>query len=417
MADEKIVRGFYYEAELSNKYIAATLHANTYPEIDENSNIVFKEAPKSTQNNLVDVEGYFVNPICSAIMPEDFVFEVMNSFNPVGSDPIGLAWSSTVPTVSAYYSKGFKEKVDKILDKLGDIENIADKKLNDFLIDKFGQDNKIVDAKGKAEKVLGDLKDTLLGGEGAPNIHSALSVQGTSYKSYSGSTITVGNGGLVMRFTIFSEFKNIAKKGQPAEYRFIPCTWEVNRLLPYVLGEWEPLKDTETLEYVKEHLGISESFINWQRPPAGFESTYKNIDTLNKGTLKLRLGNFYYMDNLVIQQGSFNFSKVMAKIPFLNGYQDREINSTLSGGRYNELAKEYLIKKAGDLDYKTYCPYSCDVALSLVPVSNYSRDKLINFMQGYGSPDEQVLLAEKQESVYDDNIQSSEDVVNSGIGI
>ena len=90
--------------------------------------------------------------------------------------------------------------------------------------------------------------------------------------------------------------------------------------------------------------------LQWQSPPGGFESELKNIDIIQKGTLKLKIGPHYCLTNLVCQEANFTFSKQMVKFP-VNGE--------------NKLS-----------------PLFCDVSLTLRPATLYSDIMMKKFVSG-----------------------------------
>jgi len=67
---------------------------------------------------------------------------------------------------------------------------------------------------------------------------------------------------------------------------------------------------------IKESVSkFANAYIGWQSPPGGFESINRNIDVQQKGTLRLILGGFYTIDNLVIKDINVNVSRQLCKDP------------------------------------------------------------------------------------------------------
>ena len=60
---------------------------------------------------------------------------------------------------------------------------------------------------------------------------------------------------------------------------------------------------------------FANKYVGWQSPPGGFESINRNIDVQQKGTLRLILGGFYTIDNLVIKDINVNVSRQLCKDP------------------------------------------------------------------------------------------------------
>jgi hypothetical protein len=103
-------------------------------------------------------------------------------------------------------------------------------------------------------------------------------------------------------------------------------------------------------------------------PPGGFEAELKDVDIVQKGTLKLRFGTFYALDNLVINNCNFTFSKTMVKNP--------------------------SSKTGPDLT-----PMYCDVTLSLRPITKYSKEKLIQFIDAKTDPATKSYLEQVNKNI------------------
>jgi hypothetical protein len=83
----------------------------------------------------------------------------------------------------------------------------------------------------------------------------------------------------------------------------------------------------------------------------GFKANIKNVDVVQEGTLLLKFGAYYMIDNLVVENATFNFSKQMTKNP--QGYHN-----------YGEILS----------------PLYCEVTIQLRPATKYSDISLKKFV-------------------------------------
>jgi hypothetical protein len=146
-----------------------------------------------------------------------------------------------------------------------------------------------------------------------------------------------------MKFTIFPKWDNET---------FITVNKQVEDIFPYVMGKFE----TEKFEKAPQLDGL----VGWQKPPGGFRANIKNVDVVQKGTLKLKFGAYFSIHNLVCENATFTYSRQMVKNP--------------SGGK-SETA-------SGEADYIT-SPLYCDVTIQLKPATKYSDESIKNFVFGY----------------------------------
>ena len=123
-------------------------------------------------------------------------------------------------------------------------------------------------------------------------------------------------------------------------------------ILPYVIGEFKNVDEIpgDAGKFVQQ-------YASWQLPPGGFTADIKNVDNVQSGTLRLRIGVRYAIENLVISGAQFNFSKTMVKNP-----ESSDITND-----------DYLV------------PLSCDVILNLKPATKSSRKSLERFVFGDAS--------------------------------
>jgi hypothetical protein len=180
--------------------------------------------------------------------------------------------------------------------------------------------------------------------KGVDYLSRALVVQGTRFSYYGGTGIDFSN--LAMKFTLFSDWINGT---------FLTVEDQMRKILPYVAGDFVDLLDgsVNVSDDVKKFVN---RFASWQMPPGGFQSDLNSIDTVQKGTLKLRIGTRYALENLVISSAQFNFSKTMVKTP------DSELA---------EKEKMYFV------------PQYCEIVLNLRPASQYSKNSLERFVNGH----------------------------------
>jgi len=52
-----------------------------------------------------------------------------------------------------------------------------------------------------------------------------------------------------------------------------------------------------------------DQLIAWQQAPGGFKSDYRDIDTKQEGTLLMKFGGLYSVNNLVVESANLVFSK------------------------------------------------------------------------------------------------------------
>ena len=174
-----------------------------------------------------------------------------------------------------------------------------------------------------------------VGTNGSDITKRSLVVQGTQFSYYSGTNFEFG--GLLMKFVLFSGYDGSGK--------YVSVPEQVDKIKWYVVGSMKDVKDKESNnEIVKE-------FVKWQLPPGGYVANIKNYDMIQYGTLRLVIGSYYHIDNLVIQSAQFNYSKTFCKDP----------------------------KSPGNI-----IPLYCEVTLNLRPVSKFSDKAIFNFAHGVG---------------------------------
>jgi hypothetical protein len=337
------ISGFYYDQQKNNPLLTLRLYPNR----------VIKNKKWVPPENTDEKEGYLrssrdnanyysTEPIATAIMNEDFSVAIANTWSQFGGDPIGSAWNSLKS--SAPYTKVLADALSSI----GDITKNYDFSHSNWKIlqENGNQIGDFFSRIGKQENYLHELQGR------------SLIVQGTQFSHYGGTGVDFGSLGL--KFTIFADYFNGEWK---SVYRQLTGmegnTRKETGLIDYAIGDYVPLFDDTTKNALdgwepgSETKAFLNEFAQWQKPPGDFEAALKNVDTIQKGTLKLEIGPYFAVTNLVIQNLQLNFSKTMIKNPekWNNG--------------------ECVIE-----------PMSCDVLLALKPASMSSKNSMLAFIGG-----------------------------------
>lgn len=317
-------KGFYYDLQLNNPLLKVSLHPSTI-ESEEWP----KYSKKITEGCFPDCTGenkYRLEPICSSIVSEDFQISVTNTMSNFGGDPIGQLWNDTMKPLSPYL-----KHIEKDLVTIGS-------KISEGADRLFPKDaNNPSEIKDKLREVVSGVGDFVksVGTNGSDITKRSLVVQGTQFSYYSGTNFEFG--GLLMKFVLFSGYDGSGK--------YVSVPEQVDKIKWYVVGSMKDVKDKESNnEIVKE-------FVKWQLPPGGYVANIKNYDMIQYGTLRLVIGSYYHIDNLVIQSAQFNYSKTFCKDP----------------------------KSPGNI-----VPLYCEVTLNLRPVSKFSDKAIFNFAHGVG---------------------------------
>lgn len=326
--------GFYYDRQLADKIITCCLYPNKKfsGDIDGKKD---KWDPVDSSEPSEDSWGetkfpYSTKAIVTSVINEDFQVSIANTWGDAGGDPIGSMWNTFKP-LAPYVSKvgdflkdiGTKGKEwldDKSKSGTVDRDSGFGKILNNFN-DIAGKIGKQMDSNGGISKYL----------------QRSLVVQGTRFQYYGGTGVDFGT--LSLKFTLFPRWND-------GEFYTIPEQLK-DTILPYCIGGFEGVLENPEAGSIGE---LVNQYISWQLPPGGFEPFEKDVDCVQPGTLKLVIGGFYAIENLVIQSVQFNFSKEMAKTP-----------------------------KSGVVDYT---PLYCEVVLNLKPVTKNSREGLWRFVSG-----------------------------------
>ena len=176
-------------------------------------------------------------------------------------------------------------------------------------------------------------------------LNKALVTNGTRFTYYGGTGIAFGN--LGMKFTVFPKWDN---------GKFLDVQSQVTKLYPYFIGQMENFKEATGIDSNSNNPlsigGVAREVANrcfmFQNPPGGYLTEMSGIDLIQRGTLKLKIGSFYEITNLVCSDVMLNFSKNMVKNP-----TTQEIS-----------------------------PLFCDVNITLRPSTKYSDKMLKNFVGG-----------------------------------
>ena len=410
MSDKKI-SGFYYDIQKENPILKVTLHANTKPplnpyetwfswcdqsvgsqvglrykvdeegkttstieeysnddnwthggkdtnhqsEIDRsfpdflaNSFDAEEDEPDELKTGGRDVR-YGRIPICTSIVNEDFNISISNNWtNFEGGQQLESLFNDVLKPLSPF-AEFAGRAADKMMSTLN--EKFGGKE------DGFGGVyNKYI------KNYLAAFSNTMkVAGNG---LSRNLVVQGTRFKYWSGTNIEFGN--LSMRFTLFADYVKLPGHDKPI--------WrtpddQLSSLIPYCVGKYldffnekelDPLVMSASNSISESSLALNDkeeenklivnNYLGWQTVPGGFRAQAKYLDKIQFGTLMLKIGPYYKLKNLVIQNLQLNYSKQVAK--------------------YLDIAENKI---------KT-CPLFCEVTLTLAPVTKYSEKLLREFV-------------------------------------
>lgn len=333
------VSGWYYDLQLGNRLISATLHPNQQLN-DDKSKWVDIRGEKDPDN-----DKYAKDPICTAIINEDFNVAVANSWSDFGGDMLGQMWESIKPL--APYADAAKTMIGNAVKQYNDMLNSTNPE--DQSRSKRIRESAMSQKMGELMTIVNDkLNDPNSGIDITDYLNRALVVQGTRFSYYSGSGTSFGN--LMMKFTLFPTYN---EKGE-----FESVDKQVEKLFPYCIGKFVSGTDGLLTNEEKENYSAIDNMISWQKPPGGFKANVKNVDVVQTGTLLLKFGAYYMIDNLVVENASFNFSKQMTKNPA-------------------------AYKSVGSSDILS--PLYCDISIQLRPATKYSDESLKKFVLGRGA--------------------------------
>lgn len=425
--------GFYYDAQLSNPLLTATLHTNTYisnwiqnplsddpyeigeqfkwelwnPVSKEKENIAMGavDCLEKITDNYSDAYPrnpsacYRKKPLITAILNEDFMIQIGNSWGDAGG-MTQLEQTFNNLKATAAYSKEVGAGIQSISEALE--TSLGGKK--GPLSNAVNWVNRNV-----LSKVTGD-------GRATDRLNSALITQGSRFSYYGGTQTTFQN--LTMRFTIFADWVYDERVGDVV---FKTVHEQLRDIYPYAIGKYDPVDASRTINnlikpntpnWVAKSLNktndIISTFFGWQSPPGGFQADVRSLDTCQKGTLRLVLGGYYTAENLLIDGMSVNFSKTMTKIPpkvkKVRSDIDFQIKKEFelytderAGIEYDDEGNEIgylgqeIITTEYNYNYSTklnteggLTPLYADVTINLRPATNYSDNAIIHFSSNKG---------------------------------
>ena len=341
--------GFYYDNQLNNPLLRVSLHPSTKP-----NDTPPKFSEKIPEGECLKDDKYYAEtPICQAILSEDFNVSIANNLNQFGGDAAGKFWSDAISPLAPYADK-ISGDMAEILDKGSAALNSGIKKAANWAMGVFGADES---TKKNVTSAVGKVLDPITSkaqqmaaldksykaknepGYIASIMGRSLVVTGTAFSYYAGTGFDFVN--LSMKFTMFSNWDE-------KENRFVPVEDKIEALKFYVVGPWINVGD-DTIQ--RDFTDFVKEFLFWQLPPGGFLTSIKGVDEKCYGTLKLIIGPFYSLENLIIRGATFNYSKTLCKDP-------------------------------GKGDTCTLHPLSCDVTLVFQPVTKFSGDFMFQFAHG-----------------------------------
>ena len=396
------IHGFYYDEELKNPFLSVTLHPNMIlhrnsegkiyvtdeglpewirvgssgsikssgkPKIsgkkkkssktDEGTsdegkdNDSFSYTKASAGNLTEDIRDdrklqYAVTPIARAIVSEDFQVAISNTWSDFGGDPLGNLWNQNKPM--AAYADAFSDVFESISKSAKDAEDSSKNSVEKGFASVV---NKVASAMKKGQDAQ------------AKYLNRSLVAQGTRFTYYGGTGVGFGNLGL--KYTIFPEYLVDKKNGKIV---FSSVNDQLRELFPYVIGDYmgispnlfkvgqnlfEGTSFNRALKTLEDDFGeFVHQWFSWQLPPGGFKPNLHYIDTVQEGTLKLKIGPYYALENLTVENCQLNFSKEMVKDPIHP--------SKLS-------------------------PLYCEVNLSLKPATKWTKNALMAFVEGRARSD------------------------------
>jgi len=348
--------GFYYDLQLSNPMLSVGLYPNTWedpnkPKDDEGvKNWV--EFPAELQEEdsktiILDEKNSAVKypycklPLCRSIINQDFQVSVTNEWTGFGGDEIGSLWNSMRP--KAPYAKIFAEA----------LQDIAGKSAQ-FATEGAAAGDNVAATVGKIAEIISKAG---AGGYAAQAkyLSRALDVKGTRFTYYTGTGTDFGSN-FGMKFTVFPTINRydtlINRHGANRDKQYLTVTDQIIGLLPYAVGDYVPVKFKALGQDVEDFVS---TVMAWQTPPAGALPPAPTAPPIQKGTLKLRIGPYYAIENLVISNISINESKEMVKDPFGSGKISplfAEVNIMLRpASKYSAVSLERFISGRASAGY------------------------------------------------------------------
>ena len=346
--EEPSYNPFYYDQQLRNKRMTVTLHPNAkyagdtwvpFPKEECFDLNILKSG-----NNVNSLFKYRIKPIATAIMGEDFSVNVSNAWTDFGKDS---------------QIEGMFNGMKPYAPMIGRLSRAFHKISEEGKKENEGKETGTVAGfLGKAAEFVGTY-----GSQASNVLNRHLTVQGTRFSYFSGTTTSFGN--LNMKFTVFSDWI-----WNGSEYEFTTCYEQLDELYDYAMSKYKSV-DGSIAKSVSEWIATNifsadssttskigqetqqfwEEHLKWQLPPGGFQADLRSIDNVQRGTLKLRINDMYSLENLVITSMQVLFSRIPCKCP--------------------------TERDAGKI-----VPLYADVTLSLQPSTLYSDNALRAFTEG-----------------------------------
>ena len=313
--DKNKLSGWYYDLQTdytksTGRMSCITLHPSTKPSSDV-------EWPEDNGDS--DQGFYSPNPVAIALINEDFQVSIANTWSDFGGDPIGGLWDTVRPLAPyAGYAEDMMEKLTTNYNNAKAQGKIKENSLSKSIGDAVNQ-------------AWGWYKDHTKGGGASAYLNMALVAMGTRFSYYAGTGISFGS--MVMKYYVMPKWEGTT---------IVTVTEQLEKLYPFIMGH---------LMLKEKKANDPDQLIAWQQGPGGFKSDYRDIDTQQKGTLLMKYGGLYAVNNLVVEQANLVFSKQAVKQP----------KPSSSGQQYS--------------------PLYCEVTLQLKPASKFSDNKLKDFVK------------------------------------
>ena len=332
---------------------------------------------KIERTDLYDEDGYLYEPICTAPLQEDFQVTVQNSWSDLGGDQAGDFINSIRSSLAPFagtISAGLNEMLkNQTLDKFTDEEKNST--MGQILMAVVEKTAQLANGQKNIQDSQNPQKLTVTESNLARFLNSALMVNSGKFSIFQGSNLNFQNMG--MKFTIMP-------KWDPDTGVFDTVQHQLRDIYRYFFGEYIDM--AEILGEDKN--GTLLSRLTWQRPPGGYQADMSQLDAIQKGSLKLKLGGIYSICNVVVESAALTFSKQTVKNPRVT---------------YERLTGEGEIKSSSDY----LSPLSCEVNLILRPCTRYSDSTFKNIIEGAGMQKEKEDLSkhliENLESIRDNN--------------
>lgn len=325
---------FYYDQQLKDRRLTITLHPNAryvggeWKPFDKSECFDMNVLCTNKENSTDEEYLYRLKPIATAIASEDFMVNVSNSWTEFGrTNPLEEMFNSVKPYA-------------------GMVAAIADSKAGKAIADYdyASSDSSVVRGIGKIvglAKKAGEAVGLTGGADQLGDLlNRQLVVQGTRFAYFSGSNSSFGN--LSMKFTVFSDW---ILDGN--DYRFVTCYEQLEELYDYSMSKYKNVSGDEGVggfisdlsgkagnkllggttkdkngnkvstgtAISQEASSLIEKHFKWQMPPGGFRADLKNVDNVQRGTLKLKINDMYTLENLVITSMNVSYSRIPCKHP------------------------------------------------------------------------------------------------------